>query len=124
MLQWNVKVFGSFELRPRGRRDHIRMVVVQYLPITTTIVSSNPVHSEVYSIQNYVIKVCQRLAAGRSFSPCTVSFTNNNNRHDIIDILLKVALNTINHSQTKPICTGSCQDQKDGIAWLCRHETM
>ena len=29
---------------------------VQSAPITTTVVSSNPVHGEVYSIQHYVIK--------------------------------------------------------------------
>jgi len=29
---------------------------VQSLPITTKVVSSNPVHGEVYSIQYYVIK--------------------------------------------------------------------
>jgi len=29
---------------------------VQSVPITTNIVSSNPVHGEVYSIQHYVIK--------------------------------------------------------------------
>jgi hypothetical protein len=36
------------------------------------------------------------------FSPGTpVSFTNKTNRHDITEILLRVALNTIN--QTKPL---------------------
>jgi hypothetical protein len=38
-------------------------------------------------------KVCQRLATGQWFSP--VSSTNKTDRHDITDILLKVALNTI-----------------------------
>jgi len=37
----------------RGHRGHDRMVVG---PITTKVVSSNPVHGEVYSIQHYVIK--------------------------------------------------------------------
>ena len=41
-------------------------------------------------------KVCQWLAAGRWFSPGTpVSFPNKTNCHDITEILLKVALNTI-----------------------------
>jgi hypothetical protein len=41
-------------------------------------------------------KVCQRLAAGRWFSPdAPVSSTNKANGHDITEILLKVALNTI-----------------------------
>jgi hypothetical protein len=39
-------------------------------------------------------KVCQLLATGRWFSP--VSSTNKTDRHDITEILLKVALNTIN----------------------------
>jgi len=41
-------------------------------------------------------KVCQCLAACRWFSPGPlVSSTNKTDRHDIVDILLKVALNTI-----------------------------
>ena len=42
-------------------------------------------------------KVCQWLATGRWFSLGTpVSSTNKSDRHDIIEILLKVVLNTIN----------------------------
>jgi hypothetical protein len=42
-------------------------------------------------------KVCQSFATCRWFSPGTpVSSTNKTDRHDIIEILLKVALNTIN----------------------------
>jgi hypothetical protein len=42
-------------------------------------------------------QVCQWLAAGRWFSPgAPVSFTNKTDLHDITEILLKVALNTIN----------------------------
>ena len=41
-------------------------------------------------------KVCQRLAAGRCFSPGTpFSSTNKTDRHDITEILLKVAWSTI-----------------------------
>jgi hypothetical protein len=41
-------------------------------------------------------KVCQWLARGRWFSPCPPgSSTNKTDRHDISEILLKVALNTI-----------------------------
>jgi hypothetical protein len=41
-------------------------------------------------------KVCQWLATGRWFSPGSrVSCTNKTDRHDITEILLKVALNTI-----------------------------
>ena len=54
---------------------------------------------------NLCNKVCQWLAAGQWFSPGTpVSSTNKTDRHDITDILLKVALNTINHKPTITIC--------------------
>ena len=63
----------------------------------TKVVSSNLVHGEVYSIQHYV-KVCLWLETGWWFSLGTpVSSTNKTNRHDITEILLKVALNTISH---------------------------
>jgi hypothetical protein len=64
-------------------------------------VSSNHVHDEVYSIQHYVDKVCQWLAAGQWFSPGSpVSSTNKTDRHDITEILFKMALSTVN----LPIC--------------------
>ena len=48
-------------IRGRHGHGHDRMVVdlqlpVQSVPITTKVVSSNPVHGEVYSMQHYVIK--------------------------------------------------------------------
>ena len=50
-------------------------------------------------------KVCQWLATGRWFSPDSpVSSTNKTDRHDITEILLKVALNTI--KQTNKHCMG------------------
>ena len=49
-----------------------------------------------YSIQRYVIKFVSDFAAGRWFSlGAPVSSTNKTDRHDITEILLKVALNTI-----------------------------
>jgi hypothetical protein len=44
-----------------GRRGRDRMILdlqlpMQSVPITTNVVSSNPVHGEVYSMQHYVIK--------------------------------------------------------------------
>ena len=46
-------------------------------------------------------KVCQRLATGRWFFPGPpVSSTNETVRHDLTEILLKVALNTIKLNQT------------------------
>jgi len=73
------------------------------VPIIINVVSSNPVFGEVYTKHYYVCsdkvfqwqksKDTQYNAAGRSFSP--VFSTNKTERHDIADILLKVALNTI-----------------------------
>jgi len=66
---------------------------MQSVPITTEVAYSNPVHGEVYSIQHICYKVCQWLATGQWFSPGTpVSSTNKTDRHDINEILLKVAL--------------------------------
>ena len=82
--------------RPRDHRSRDRMVVwfqlyMQSLPITDKVVSSDPAHGEVYSIQHYVIN-CQLFAGCRWFSP--VSSTNKADRLDITEILLKVALST------------------------------
>ena len=65
---------------------------MQSVPITTKVVSSNPVHFEVYSIQ-HVITFCQWLVTGRWISPGTL--VSSTNKYDITEILLKVALNTI-----------------------------
>ena len=56
-----------------------------------------PVHGEVYSIHNYVIKFVKRLVTGRWFSPGTAfSSTNKTDSYDITEILLKVSSNIIN----------------------------
>jgi endogenous inhibitor of DNA gyrase (YacG/DUF329 family) len=63
------------------------------VPITTDVVNSNVGKGEVYK---FCDKVCQWLATGRWFSPGhPVSSTNKTDRHDITEILLKVALSTI-----------------------------
>ena len=63
------------------------------VPITTNIVSSNPAQARCTTLSD---KVCQCLATGQRFSPGTpVSSSNKTDRHDAIEILLKVALNTI-----------------------------
>jgi hypothetical protein len=67
---------------------------VQSVPITTKVVSSNPVHGKVYSIQHYVIKfVCDLRQVGGSLSTQVYSI-NKTDRHEITEILLKVVLNT------------------------------
>jgi hypothetical protein len=68
------------------------------VPIITKVVSLNPAHGEIYLMQHYHIcdKNSQSPAAGRWFSPGTPdTSTNKTDRHDITEILLKVALNTI-----------------------------
>ena len=55
------------------------------MPITTK-VSSNPIHGEMYSIQQYVIKFVSDLRLVSVFSPGTpVSIANKTDRHDITD---------------------------------------
>ena len=77
--------------------------------ITTNVVSSNPAHGEVYSIQHYVIKFVSDIASNLWFSPGTlVSFTNKTDCHDITEILLKVALNTIILILTSQILSSLC----------------
>ena len=57
-------------------------------------------------------KVYQLLVHGRWFSPCTrASSTTTTGRHDIAEILLKVALNTIN--QIISITVIFCADFRD-----------
>jgi hypothetical protein len=65
---------------------------IQAVPITTKVVSSNTTHSEVHSIQQYVIKFVSDLQQIGGFP---VSSINISDRHNITEILLKVALNTI-----------------------------
>jgi hypothetical protein len=70
---------------------------VQSVPITTKVVSSNPVHGELYSIQHYVIKYVSDLWQVNGFLLVLRYFsTNKTDHHDITEILLKVPLNTIN----------------------------
>jgi hypothetical protein len=67
---------------------------VQSVSITTK-VSLNPSHGEVYLIQLYVLTFVSDLRQV-CFSPGTlVSATNNTDRHDIPEVLLKVRLRFI-----------------------------
>ena len=66
---------------------------MQSVPITINVVSSNPAQAR---CTRYSIMFFQWLAKGRKISPGTsFSSTNKTDRHDIAEILLKVALNTI-----------------------------
>ena len=73
---------------------------MQSVPITTKVVSSNPAHGEVCSIQHYVMKFVSDLRQVSGF-PQVLRFlsTNKTDRHDIAEILLKVALDTINRTK-------------------------
>ena len=69
---------------------------VQAVPINTKVVSSNPVHSEVCSIQHYMIKFVSDLRQVSGFLQ-VLRFPPpiKTDCHDIAEILLKVALNII-----------------------------
>ena len=65
-------------------------------------------------------KVYQLLARGRWFSPGTPAFsTTKTGRHDIVEILLKVALNTINH---QIVIWNKFSQSSDNI--LCKTHTI
>ena len=69
---------------------------MQSLSIAANVVSSNPAHAEVYSKQHYMIKCVSDFRQILWFSSGTpVSSTNKADRHDISEIFLKVASNTI-----------------------------
>jgi hypothetical protein len=90
------------------------------MPITTEVVSSTPAQGEVYT--PLCDKVCQWLAVGQWFSPGPpVSYTNKTDRHDVTEMLLKVALNTIRPNQTNQLrlnFTGHYQDAKSEQAFF------
>ena len=81
------------------------MVFIQSVSITASIVSSNDTHGDVQSIQYYVIKFVSDLRqVGGFFSGTLASTSNKTDRHDIAEILLKVALNTITpHIRSMPL---------------------
>jgi len=69
---------------------------MQSVHITTKVVSSNLADGEVYLMQHYVIKFVSNMQQVGGFSLSTpVSSTNKTDCHDITEILLKEALNTI-----------------------------
>ena len=68
---------------------------MQSVPITTKVVSLNPVHGKVYLIQHYMIKYVSDLRQVSGFLRVLWIPTNKTDRHDITEILLKVAFNII-----------------------------
>jgi hypothetical protein len=78
---------------------------MQSVSITTNVVSSNPVHGEVYSIQYYVIKFVSDWRQVGGFSPgIPVSFTNKTKLHDVIEIYLK----NVKHHNPNPFSFVHC----------------
>jgi hypothetical protein len=74
--------------------------MVKSVHITTIVVSSNPVHGEVYLVQQYAIKIVSDLRQVNSFlrvlrflPPLATDL------HDIAEILSKVVVNTITLSR-------------------------
>jgi hypothetical protein len=70
------------ELSEREVTSPSYLKVVRALPITTKVVSSNPAHGKVYSIQHYVIKfvsdlrqVCGFLQVLRFYPPIKLTVT-------------------------------------------------
>jgi hypothetical protein len=91
-------IYICFSNSMSGRRGRYRIVV----GFTTTYAIS-AYHHWCFSIRarctTLCDKVCQWLATGWWFSSgLPVSSTNKTDRHDITEILLKVALNTINQA--------------------------
>ena len=75
----------------------IRKIKSIAINVYATLIFLNKGHSNLYDSCTVVDIVCQWFAAGQWFSPGTPVFsTNKNDHHDITEILLKVALNTIN----------------------------
>ena len=69
---------------------------VQSVPVTTKIVSYNRVHGEVYSIQHYMIKFVSDLGqVGGINQALRIPPPIKTDRHNITEILLKLAFNTI-----------------------------
>ena len=76
---------------------------MQSVPITTNVVSSSPVHVEVYSIQRYVIKFVSGLRqVGVFFPGIPVFSTNKTDRHQITEILLRLE-SGVKHHNPNPI---------------------
>jgi len=69
---------------------------MQSVHIITNVMSSNPTHGKVYSIQHYVIKFVSDLRkVGVFLRVLRFPPPNKTDLHDITDIMLKVALYTI-----------------------------
>ena len=73
-------------------------LLMQSIPITIKVVSSNPAEGEVYSIPHYVIKFVSNLQQVDGFLRVFRFPPPTTRHHHIAEILLKVTLNTINQT--------------------------
>ena len=69
--------------------------ITESVPITTNIVSLNPAIGKVYSIQHYVIKFVSDMRKEGGFLQVLWFPPPITDRHDITEILLKVALSIL-----------------------------
>ena len=84
------------------------------MPITIKVVSSNPAHGEMYSIQHYMIMCVSDLRQVDQWFSLGTPISSTNKSDDIAEILLKVALNTI----TIP----TSNDTECLLPWPLQHE--
>ena len=104
--RWCVPIGQELSISGTRGKHSLSITPMRHIPLTdhtrtsltTEVAGSNPAHSVVYSIQ-HCDKVFLWLAVGWWFSLGTpVSSTNKTDVYNITEILLKVALNTINLS--------------------------
>ena len=98
-IYWMINFRNNSHFQPNIKNIYLSFCIWDRCTyITTKVVSSNLVHVLDTTLCD---KVCQWLATGRLFSSGTqVSFTNKTDRHVITELLLNVALNTINPNQS------------------------
>ena len=98
------------QFKPGGHYGHDHMVVGFKTTCVISayhhyVVSFNPIHGEVYSIQQYVIKFVSDLRqVGHVFSGYSGFLPNKTDRHYITEIFLKVAFNNFNPNPYQSNC--------------------
>ena len=91
-------------------------LLVQSVPNTTKVVSSNLDQGEVYLIQHYVIKFVSDLRQVGDFLRVLRFPPPMKHRHNIAEILLKVVLNTIKQTIPELICS-NCSNCSADFSW-------
>ena len=110
-----ILIFGFWVFFWRGcrGRDHMEVFTAHLVPITTKVVSVNPIHGDVICDQ-----VCHWFVASYWFSLGTrFSSTNDTDRHNISEILFKVALNTITLPLKRKLKRKLCTDYEKKLLY-------